>query len=130
VLQGYFAERMAMYIKYTTSKGSVYTHHYEGTREYWMKEDADGQIHPVVEGLHISKKRLKELIKEYPSSLLDKTYCFDEGFEREFFDDAKREQADCLFEAEETVIFFIVKRESGRHGMGCSSRVVRIEKGE
>ncbi|MEN6308805.1 MAG: hypothetical protein ABFD91_13745 [Anaerohalosphaeraceae bacterium] len=116
-----------MHIKYYTSKGSIYTHVLDSSRDYWLKEDQFGQILPLTEGLPISKKKLQELIKEYPSTLLDKTYCFDETVEKEFFDDAKREQVNSPFEAEDTVIFFIVKSESGRHSIGCSSQVIKTE---
>ena len=95
-----------MHIKYYTQKGSIYIHTVEDSGYYWVKEDADGGIHPLVEALHISKDKLQELISEYPSSLLDKTLCFDMGVEKEFFDDADHDL----------------------YGIGCSSRVVKIEK--
>ena len=117
-----------MHIKYYTSKGSIYTHKFEGNQDYWTKEDKDGETYPLVEGLHISIKKLQALIKDYPSTVLDKTYCFDDNVEREFFDDIKREQIDVLFEAEDTVIFFIAQRDSGLHAIECSSPVVKIEK--
>lgn len=116
-----------MHIKYSTSKGSMYTHVLDSARDYWLKEDSSGQIHPLTEAIPISKKKLQELIKEYPSTLLDKTYCFDQTVEKEFFDDAKREQINSPFEAEDTVIFFIVNSESGRHSIGCSSQVIKTE---
>ena len=119
-----------MHIAYYTSKGSVYTHTIEGNQDYWVKKDKDGEFHSLAEGIHIPKKKLQELITEYPSTLLDKTYCLNENVEREFLDEAKREQVDVLFKAEDTVIFFIVKRESGQHAIGCSSQVVKIEKVE
>ncbi|MHC5122193.1 MAG: hypothetical protein ACYSO7_11905 [Planctomycetota bacterium] len=62
--------------------------------------------------------------------MLDKTYCFDVGVEREFFTDAKLEQCETMFETEETVVIFMVKRESDRYAIGCSSEVVSIEKVE
>jgi hypothetical protein len=117
-----------MHIKYYTSKGSIYTHTLEGKQDYWVKEDTDGGILPLAEGLHISIKKLQKLIKKYPSTVFDKTYCFDDHVEKEFFDDVKREQVDVQFEAEDTVIFFIIKRDSGLHVIGCSSPVMKIEK--
>ena len=119
-----------MHIKYHTSKGSSYTHTFEGGQDYWVKEDKDGEIHSLAEGLHISKKKLSELVREYPSTLLDKTYCFDIGVEKEFFDDAKLEECDGVFEAEETVIVFMVKRDGDRYAIGCSSEVVNVERVE
>ncbi|MHC5095001.1 MAG: hypothetical protein ACYSOU_02680 [Planctomycetota bacterium] len=104
-----------MQIRYHTSKGSVYIHTLSSDRDYWVKEDT---------------KKLQELVREYPSTLLDKTYCFDVGVEREFFTDAKLEQCETMFETEETVVIFMVKRESDRYAIGCSSEVVSIEKVE
>jgi hypothetical protein len=106
---------VAMQIRYHTSKGSVYIHTLSSDRDYWVKEDT---------------KKLQELVREYPSTLLDKTYCFDVGVEREFFTDAKLEQCETMFETEETVVIFMVKRESDRYAIGCSSEVVSIEKVE
>lgn len=119
-----------MQIKYHTSKGSIYTHTIQGEHDYWVKEDEHGEIHPLAEGLHISKARLQELVREYPSTLLDKTYCFDVGVEKEFFDDAKRELCEGPFGTEETVIVFMVKRDAERYAIGCSSDVVKIEQAE
>ena len=113
--------------KYFTKKESVYIQTIEGNKEFWIKQDKDGEIQPLMGGIHISRGKLKELMKEYPSSLLDKTYCFDADVEREFFEDAKREKFTGSIESEETVIFFLVKREPDRYGIGCSSLVERIE---
>lgn len=117
-----------MRIKYHTSKGSIYTRTLEGGRDYWVKEDTDGEIHPLAEGLHISKAKLRELVREYPSTLLDKTYCFDVGVEKEFFEDAKQEQCESVFEAGQTVVVFMVKRDAEHYAIGCSSDVVSIER--
>ena len=40
-----------MQIRYHTSKGSVYIHTLGGDQDYWVKEDTDGAIHPLAEGL-------------------------------------------------------------------------------
>jgi len=112
--------------KYFTAKGSTYIQKIEEGKELWIKQDKNGEIHPLPGGIHISRKKLKELMKEYPSSLLDKTYCFDADVEREFFEDAKREKFIGGTESEQTVIFFLIKRESGKYGIGCSSLVERI----
>ena len=119
-----------MQTKYFTSKGGIYVHEIEGKNEFWFKEDKEGEIHPLVAGIHISKKRLQELVSEYPSTLLDKTYCFDVGVEKEFFEDAKRETYSGMIHREETVIFFLAKRESDHYAIGCSSLVVKIEEVE
>ena len=116
-----------MHIKYHTSKGSVYTHTLTGDQDYWVKEDKDGKIHPLAGGIHISKARLQELVDEYPSTLLDKTCCFNVGVEKEFFEDAKRETYTGMIPGEESVIFFLTKRDPGRYAIGCSSMVEKIE---
>jgi hypothetical protein len=113
--------------KFFTIKGSIYTQTIKRGKESWIKQDEHGETHPLVGGIHISRERIKELIREYPSSLLDKTYCFDADVEREFFEDAKREKFIGSIESEQTVIFFLVKREPNRYGIGCSSLVERIE---
>jgi hypothetical protein len=113
--------------KFFTKKGSVYTQSIRKGKELWIKKDRDGEIQTLVGGIHISRKRFKELIKEYPSSLLDKTYCFDADVEREFFEDAKREKFTGSIENEDTVIFFLVKKGPDKYGIGCSSLVERIE---
>ena len=117
-----------MHIKYYTKKGSVYVHTVDGSMNYWVKEDTDGEFHPIAEALHISKARLLDLIKEYPSSLLDKTLAFDAGVEQEFFDDARREPLEPFFDTEETVILFMVKHDSDHYSIGCSSQVIKVEK--
>ena len=113
--------------KFFTKKGSVYTQSIRRGKELWIKEDRNGEIQTLVGGIHISRKKFKELIKEYPSSLLDKTYCFDADVEREFFEDAKREKFTGSIENEKTVIFFLVKKRPDKYGVGCSSLVERIE---
>ena len=116
--------------KYRTQKGSTYIQTVEGDAEYWRKEDADGQIHPLAAGIHISQDKLQELVEEYPSSLLDRTYCFDADVEREFFEDARRERYLGPLSGEPTVIFFLVKRAGDKYGIGCSSLVTQIEETE
>jgi hypothetical protein len=113
--------------KFFTKKGSVYTQSIRRGKELWIKQDRNGEIQTLVGGIHISKKKFKELIKEYPSSLLDKTYCFDADVEREFFEDAKREKFTGSIKDEDTVIFFLIKKGSDKYGIGCSSLVERIE---
>lgn len=113
--------------KFFTAKGSVYTQTLARGREYWVKRDKDGQAQPLMGGIHISKKKLGELIKEYPSSLLDKTCCFDLDVEREFFEDARREKFTGSIENEQTVVFFLVKRGPKKYGIGCSSVVEKVE---
>ena len=119
-----------MHMKYYTSKGSIYTHTLDGNQDYWVKVDKDEEIHPLAGGIHISKTRLQELVDEYPSTLLDKTCCFDVGVEKEFFEDAKRETYSGMIHREETVIFFLTQRNSDHYAIGCSSVIEKIEKDE
>ncbi len=119
-----------MQVRYYTKNGSVYTQTIEGGWEYWSAVDKHGNLHSLVGGIHISLVRLQELVSEYPSILLDQTLCFDIGAEAEFFEDAKREKFSGIIEAEDTVIFFLSKREHDHYGLGSSSVVMRIEKDE
>ncbi len=116
--------------RYFTKKGGIYIRKIKEGREFWIKQEKDGEIKPLIGAVHISRKKLKELVREYPSSLLDKTYCFDSDVEREFFEDVKRERFIGSIESQETVIFFLVKRESNRYGIGCSILVERIEEAD
>jgi hypothetical protein len=95
--------------KYFTKKGSVYIQKVEGGRVFWIKQDKAGELQPLAGAIHITREKLKKLLKEYPSSLLDKTYCFDIDVEREFFEDAKRERFIGNIKDEQTVIFSSLK---------------------
>ena len=119
-----------MHRQFITQKGSTYIQTIEGQREYWRKENSDGQIHPLAAGVHISRQKLQELVDEYPSSLLDRTYCFDADVEREFFEDACRERYLGPLGKEPTVVFFLIRRDGNKYGIGCSSPVVKIEEVE
>ena len=119
-----------MQVKYYTKNGSVYTQTVDGEQEFWAVTDKDGNLRSLSSAIHISLQRLQDLVNEYPSKLLDKTFCFDIGAETEFFEDAKREKFSGLMEAEDTVIFFLAKRAQGHYGLGSSSVVVRVEREE
>ena len=116
-----------MQVRYYTKNGSVYTQNIEDGLEYWTAEDKHGNLHSLIGGIHIALRRLQELVSEYPSMLLDKTFCFDIGAETEFFEDTKREKFSGDVEFEDTVIFFLNKRGHDHYGLGSSSVVVRIE---
>jgi hypothetical protein len=113
--------------KFFTKKGSIYIQAGKKGREIWVKQEKDGRLQSLAGGIHISKKKFKELIKEYPSSLLDRTYCFDIDAEKEFFEDAKREKFTGNIKDEDTVIFFLIKKGPDKYGIGCSSIVEKIE---
>jgi len=118
-----------MEIRYLTKKGSTYIQKIEEGSEFWIKRELDGQTYPLAGAVHISAKRLKELIKEYPSSLLDRTYCFGADVEKEFLEDARKEAFIGDLEdikSERTVICFLIK--SGyKYRLCCSSLVVKME---
>ncbi|MHC4552086.1 MAG: hypothetical protein ACYSUT_04880 [Planctomycetota bacterium] len=116
-----------MQVRYYTKNGSVYTKTIEHGREFWTAEDKDGNLRPLIGGVHIALARLRELVHEYPSTLLDQTLCFDVGVEAEFFEDAKREQFTGLIDGEETVVFFLAHRDHDHYGIGSSSIIERIE---
>ncbi len=119
-----------MQVRYFTRNGSIYTQTIEHEREYWTAEDKDGNLRSLVGGIHIALAKLRELVREYPSTMLDQTLCFDVGVEAEFFEDAKREKYTGPVEIEETVIFFLAKREHDRYGIGSSSVIERVESEE
>ena len=116
--------------KFFTKKGSVYLQIVKKGKEFWIKQDKDKEVQLLIGGIHIARKKLKELMKEYPSTMLDKTFCFDSAVEREFFEDAKRERFIGDIVDEDTVIFFLVKRDPDKYGIGCSSLVERIEESD
>ena len=115
-----------MEIRYHTKKGSIYIQRIQEDRELWVKEGRDGTIHSLAGGVHISVRSLHKLVTERPS-LLDSTYCFDMGVEKDLFDDAKKERFTSGTEKEETIIFFLTKKGEGQYGIGCSSLIDKIE---
>ena len=115
-----------MQTSYFTKRGSVYKHKVEADSEIWFKEDRGGEIHALAGGIHVSIKKLQKIVSDYPS-LLDRTYAFDMGVEKEFFEEAKKEQFTGDIGEEETIIFFLAQKEFGTYGIGCSSLIERIE---
>jgi len=115
-----------MQINYFTKRGSIYKRKIENDSEIWFKEDRSGDDHALVGGIHVSIKKLQKIVSDYPS-LLDRTYAFDMGVEKEFFEGAKKEQFTGDIGNEETVIFFLAQKEFGTYGIGCSSLIERIE---
>jgi hypothetical protein len=118
-----------MEIRYFTTMGSVYTQRIEDKEEFWFKTEKDGQMIFLAAAVHMAFETLKELIREYPASLLDKTYCFSADVEKEFLADAKKEAFVGDLEdvkREKTVICFLEK--IGEHyKLGCSSLIERME---
>ena len=118
-----------MQTSYFTKRGSVYKHKVEGDNEIWFKEDRSGEVYALAGGIHISIKKLQKIVSDYPS-LLDRTYAFDMGVEKEFFENAKKERFTGDIGNEETIIFFLAQKEFGTYGIGCSSLIERIEEVE
>ena len=117
-----------MKIQYFTQKGSVYIHQTESGG--WMKQDRNGIFLPLAGAIHLSRTRLKELVRDYPASALDTTVCFGNSLAKEFFQDAKREHIHDIPAGEETSIFFLIRKEEGKYSFGYSSIIQRIEKTE
>jgi hypothetical protein len=90
-----------MEIRYFTKKGSIYIQKIEEGQEFWIRKEKDGQTSMLAGAVHISYKRLQELIREYPA-------------------DIRRDK---------TVICFLLK--TGEHyRLGCSSLVERTEEAD
>ncbi len=116
-----------MQIHYHTKSGSIYIRTKSAAGDTWHKLDAGGEHQSLAGGMHLTRKRLQQLITDYPVTALDHTVCFGEGVAKEFFDDAKRESAVQIDQAEESTIFFLTERGFGQYGIGYSSRVEKIE---
>ena len=115
-----------MQTSYFTKRGSIYTHKVDAEKEIWFKEDRAGEMHSLAGGVYITIRKLQKLVSDYPL-LLDRTYAFDMGVEKEFFEEAKKEQFKGDIGDEETIIFFLIKKEFGTYGIGSSSLIERIE---
>lgn len=121
---------MTMQIRYYTKKGSVYICSKDDSGARWIKCDRFGRQLELAGAIHLPRTRLQDLLREYPSSVLDTTLCFGNGLAREFFDDAKREHITDIPDGIETNIFFIQKKAEDKFTIGYSSVVQRIEKNE
>lgn len=119
-----------MIIRYFTQKGSVYIHQTEGADVNWYKRDKTGLFQPLVGAIHLKRARLQELLREYPTSVLDTTVSFGSDLAKEFFDDAKREHLADMTGDAETHIFFLLSRGENKYAIGYSSVIQRIEKEE
>jgi hypothetical protein len=102
----------------------------ESGNAHWTKRDRYGRQFELAGAIHLPRTRLQELLREYPSTVLDTTLCFGNGLAREFFDDAKREHITDIPEGTETNIFFIQKKGEDKFTIGYSSVIHRIEKTE
>jgi hypothetical protein len=121
-----------MEIRYFTKVGSVYTQRIEGQDEFWFKTEKDGQTIFLTAGVHIAFAKLKELIREYPSSMLDKTFCFSADVEKEFLADAKKEAfiGDLEDVAREQTVICFLEKIGTHYKLGCSSLIERMEEGD
>jgi hypothetical protein len=121
---------MKMQIKYFTKKGSVYICQTDASGCVWFKQDRDGVCQPLAGAIHLSRTRLQELMREYPPSARDTTFCFGNGLAKEFFDDAQREHIADIPAGAETNIFFLLSKGEDKFTLGYSSTIQRIEKSE
>jgi hypothetical protein len=119
-----------MQVQYFTKKGSLYICQKNTSGDVWFKRGRDGLFQPLAGAIHLARTRLQDLLREYPSSVLDTTLCFGNGLAKEFFDDAKREHITDIPEGKETNIFFLLNKGEDKYTIGYSSAIERIEKTE
>ena len=117
-----------MLYKYTTKSGSVYIHTVDAYGDTWEKLDREGQYTSLAGAMHLTRRRLQELITEYPIAALNRTAFLGKIIAKEFFNDVVREGASRVPETEESTIFFLIDRGDNQYSIGHSSRVVRVEK--
>ncbi len=116
-----------MKIHYHTKSGSIYIRTMAEGGDVWHREDADGNREALAGGIHLTRRRLQQIITDYPVTARDKTTCFGEAVAKEFFDDAKREDSVYVDDDQESTIFFLTEKGLDQYGLNYSSRVERIE---
>lgn len=116
-----------MQYKYHTKSGSVYVRTVDAYGDTWDKIDKKGQHTFLAGAMHLTRRRLQELITDYPLAVLDRTALLAKSVAKEFFDDARREGAAQVPQTEESMIFFLIDRGDGKYSIGYSSRVEKIE---
>jgi hypothetical protein len=117
----------AMQYKYHTKSGSVYVRTVDAYGDTWDKFDKAGQSVSLAGAIHLTRKRLQEIVTDYPVTALVQTTILGQSVAREFFDDVKREGSKTIPEGEESAIFFLIDRGEGRCSLGYSSRIEKIE---
>lgn len=117
-----------MQTQYFTKKGSLYICQTGSSGDVWLKRGRTGLFQPLAGAIHLTRPRLQDLLREYPTSVLDTTLCFGNGLAAEFFDDAKREHIADIPLGQETNIFFLLNKGEGKFTIGYSSVIERIEK--
>ena len=116
-----------MQYKFHTRSGSVYVHTVDTYGDTWHKVDRKGGESPLAGAVHLTRRRLQELITDYPIAALARTAFLSVSVAKEFFDDVEREGSARVPETEESAIFFLIDRGEGRYNLGYSSRVEKIE---
>jgi len=116
-----------MQVHYHTKSGSVYVHTTDAYGDDWYKIDNEGRQSPLAGAMHLTRRRLQEIVTDYPVAALLRTTILGESVAREFFDDVKREGSKQVPPGEESSIFFLIDRGNGQYGLGYSSRVMKIE---
>lgn len=119
-----------MQYKYHTKSGCVYVRTVDVYGDDWVRLVPGGRPEPLAGAMHVTRRRLQELITDYPVNVLDHTALIGRCIAKEFFDDVEREGGVCVSVAEDSTIFFLVDRGEGQYSLGHSSRVERIETSE
>ena len=116
-----------MQYKYYTKSGSVYIRTVDAYGDTWDRQDKAGRPIPLAGAVHLTRRRLQELITDYPVNVLDRTALMSRSVAREFFDDVKREEKKPIPQGEESLIFFLLDLGDGKYSIGYSSPVERVE---
>jgi hypothetical protein len=116
-----------MQYKYHTKSGSVYVRTVDAYGDTWEKFDKAGQAAPLTGAMRLSRRRLQEIVTDYPVAALVRTTILGESVAREFFDDVRREGSKQTPDGEESAIFFLIDRGDGRYSLGHSSRIEKVE---
>lgn len=116
-----------MQYKYYTKTGSIYIRTQDAYGDTWDKIDKDGGLIPLTGAMLITRRRLQEIITDYPLIILNRTALISKHIAKDFFEDVQREGIVHIPEQEEALIFFLIEREGGQYTVGYSSRVERVE---
>lgn len=116
-----------MQYKYHTKSGSLYIRTVDAYGDTWDKIDKDGNLTPLAGAMHITRRRLQEIITDYPLIILNRTALLGKSIAKDFFEDVRREGIVHIPKNEESLIFFLIEKEDGKYSVGYSSRVERVE---
>jgi hypothetical protein len=117
-----------MQTHYYTKHGSVYIYRADDAGGQWFRRDRAGTQILLAGAIHLTRRRLQDLLAEYPRSATDSSVCFGTPVAEEFFDDAKREHLTETPDGTETRIFYLIQKGDDKFSLGYSSTVQRFEK--